>query len=88
LSQQALAETLGARLGRQVRADPVPRPAWEHSARSSGLEDYQVAALSRMFAYYEAHGLSGNPLVLAGLLNREPTSFAEFVRRTIEERGK
>ena len=38
-------------------------------------------SLVRMFQYYEAHGLTGNPTVLRWLLGRAPTSFASFARR-------
>jgi hypothetical protein len=34
--------------------------AWGSKARASGLGEYQVAALTKMFTYYERHGLTGN----------------------------
>jgi hypothetical protein len=36
-----------------------------------------------MFRYYAAHGLQGNPNTLRWLLDREPTSLAEFVQRAV-----
>ena len=35
--------------------------------------------------YYARHGFWGNPNVLACLLGRQPTSFADFLARTMPE---
>ena len=59
----------------------VPLEAWRAEAEARGLGRYQVDSLVRMFQYYEAHGLTGNPTVLRWLLGRAPTSFASFARR-------
>ncbi len=66
----------------RVRAETIPVEAWEMTARGSGLSDYAVEALLKMFRYYEQYGLAGNPNVLAWLLRHPPTTLAEFVERT------
>jgi len=86
LSQIEVTTTLGQQLGRPVRAEVVPLEAWERRARASGLSDYQVETLVRMFRYYERYGFWGNPRVLGWLLRRPPTTFAAFVTRTARER--
>ena len=37
-----------------------------------------------MFVYYDHNGLWGNPLILKDLLGRQPTSFSEYVKRTLQ----
>jgi uncharacterized protein YbjT (DUF2867 family) len=81
ISQREVAEILSQGLGRPVVAQTVPIETWEQSARASGLGDYQVETLVKMFRYYEQHGFEGNPRVLGWLLGRAPTSFVGFVER-------
>jgi hypothetical protein len=85
MSPREIAETLSAELDRRVTVEVVPVEAWERRARASGLGEYQVSALTRMFVYYEEHGLTGSPQALKGVLGRQPTSFPAFVRRVIQE---
>jgi uncharacterized protein YbjT (DUF2867 family) len=85
LSASDIAELFSAELDRRVTVEVVPLEAWERKARASGLGAYQVSALMRMFAYYEGHGLTGNPQALTAVLGRQPTSFPAFVRRIIQE---
>jgi NAD(P)H dehydrogenase (quinone) len=87
MSPREMAELLSAELDRRVTVEVVPLEAWERNARASGLGEYQVSALSRMFAYYEEHGLTGSPQALTGVLGRQPTSFLAFVRRVVQEQG-
>jgi uncharacterized protein YbjT (DUF2867 family) len=82
-----IVEVLSAELERRVTVEVVPLEAWERRARATGLGEYQVSALTRMFAYYDEHGLTGNPQALTGVLGRQPTSFPAFVRRVIQEHG-
>jgi uncharacterized protein YbjT (DUF2867 family) len=85
LSPADIVEVLSAELGHGVIVEVVPREAWERGARASGLGEYQVSALTRMFAYYEEHGLTGSPQALTSVLGRQPTSFPAFVRRVVQE---
>ncbi|MDO9131241.1 MAG: hypothetical protein Q7U34_15375, partial [Anaerolineales bacterium] len=86
MSQIDIAEALSEQLGRQVAAEVVPLEAWERGARASGLGDYQVLTLIKMFRYYESYGFMGNSNALSCLLRRQPTSFADFVKRMVNER--
>ena len=45
------------------------------------LRGYARDALGAMFAYYDRHGLAGNPRVLTALLGRSPTTVAEVLAR-------
>lgn len=83
MSQLAIASTLADQLGRQVEAEVISLEDWERVARSSGLGDYQILTLIKMFGYYERHGFTGNPNALKCLLGRRPTSFVEFVKRDL-----
>jgi uncharacterized protein YbjT (DUF2867 family) len=82
LSQVEVATILNQQLGRPVRAEAVSLETWERQARESGLGDYQVETLVKMFRYYERYGFWGNPRVLSWLLGRSPTTFAAFVERS------
>lgn len=81
MSQVEIARTLADQLGRPVEAEVVSHEAWEQVARSSGLGDYQILTLIKMFCYYESYGFTGNANALSCLLGRQPASFAEFVNR-------
>ncbi len=83
LSQSEIAEILRGFLGREVRAEVVPLQTWKKEARASGLGDYQVKTLSRMFRYYERHGFWGNSRVLEWLLGRPAGTVAQFVQRIV-----
>ncbi len=82
LTQADVAATLGGALGRPVRAEAYSIEAWETGAREAGLSDYAVDTLKAMFRYYTDFGLTGSPNALRWLLGREPTSLAEFARRS------
>jgi uncharacterized protein YbjT (DUF2867 family) len=83
LNQREVADTLAEVLGQQVRAQAETPEVWEARARYLGMPDYQRETLAKMFRYYAAHGLQGNPNTLRWLLDREPTSLAEFVQRAV-----
>ena len=85
ISQIEVAAALSQNLGRPVRAETVPLDLWEQEARSSGLGDYQVKALVKMFLYYERYGFCGNSRVLNWLLDHPHTSFATFIKRNLQE---
>jgi uncharacterized protein YbjT (DUF2867 family) len=83
LSQDEVAGILSQQLGRPVHIQVVPLDEWERQARTSGMGEYQVEALVKMFRYYERHGFWGTPRVLGWLLGRPPTSFEAFVERSV-----
>jgi uncharacterized protein YbjT (DUF2867 family) len=84
MTQTEVAEVLTQQLGRLVITEQQPIDVWEQRARASGMGDYQMNTLVKMFRYYENYGLSGNSHVLTWLLNRPATSLDDFVARTIE----
>jgi uncharacterized protein YbjT (DUF2867 family) len=86
LTQIEVAAILSRGLGRKVRAQALPLDVWEEGARQTGLDDYQITTLVRMFRYYGDYGLWGNPNVLGWLLGRSPTTFATFVERRVREK--
>jgi uncharacterized protein YbjT (DUF2867 family) len=73
LAAPRIAELLGERLGREVRAvDVVP---------DGPVPDGYAARCSRlMFDHYRAHGFTGSPRVLEALLGRPARTYAEHLR--------
>ncbi|WP_448626123.1 SDR family oxidoreductase [Geodermatophilus sp. URMC 64] len=72
LTAPRLAELMGNRLGREVRAeDVVPQGDVPTS--------YRGRCLRTMFDHYRAHGFAGSPRVLTALLGRPPRTFAEHL---------
>ena len=88
LTQNDVAKILGRVLGKSVKAVRLELDTWEKQARSGGMNDYARQTLLKMFAYYDRFGLIGSPSVLAWLLRRQPTTFEEFVSRTVLERNE
>jgi len=72
LTAPRLAELIGERLGRDVRAEDVV-PDGDQPASYAGR------CLRLMFDHYRAHGFTGSPRVLTDLLGRPPRSFAEHL---------
>ncbi len=83
LSQVQIAEALSESLGRDIQARETPISEWRTRAQASGLGEYQIDALSKMFEYYDRHGLIGNPTVLARLLRHNPATLKEVLARHI-----
>jgi NAD(P)H dehydrogenase (quinone) len=83
LTQDEVAQILSAGLGREVRAVEISRSDWIDRSQAAGMPEYAIETLSKMFEYYDRHGLWGNSNVLEGLLGRHPVSFSDFIRRTI-----
>jgi len=84
LTPDQMAEILGRHLKRVVRAAPISLEMWRQRAQPAGPGGYQLETLEKMFAYYNRNGLWGNSLTLITLLGRQPTSFSEYVARTIQ----
>jgi len=79
ISPIEVAEILSQQLDREVGVECIPLSEWAQQADESGLGEYQIETLIKMFRYYDHFGLRGNPRVLASLLSRQPTNFASFV---------
>jgi len=85
LTQTQVAEILSKHLKRPVRAEQITIEAWTLQARASGMGEYQIETLTKMFHYYDRSGFWGNPHTLSQLLGRTPSKFDAFVERTIRE---
>ncbi len=81
LSALDVATVVAGVTGKLILAGTLDRSTWEKDARKSGLSDYAVDTLIKMFEYYEANDFIGNPNQLTWLLGREPTTFDQFFRR-------
>jgi uncharacterized protein YbjT (DUF2867 family) len=84
LTPNQMAEILSRHLNRVVHVAQISLETWRHQAETARLGGYQIETLEKMFAYYNRNGLWGNPLTLKTLLGRQPTSFSEYVERTIQ----
>jgi uncharacterized protein YbjT (DUF2867 family) len=85
ISPRDIASILTDQIGHSVRVETVSLASWEQQARVSGLGKYQVETLVKMFDFYERYGFLGNSRVLSGLLDRSPTTFADFVERILSD---
>ena len=83
LSQTEVAATLSVELGHDVVVLEETLEGWKTRMKASGLGEYQLSSLVKMFEYYAEYGFRGSPVVLKHLLEREPTSFRSFLRRRL-----
>lgn len=81
ISHRRMAREWERVLGRPVEAVAIDPAEWEEQARSSGLGDYAIDALLKMFSWYDRVGFAGSPSDLERLLGRSAGSFVEFARR-------
>jgi uncharacterized protein YbjT (DUF2867 family) len=88
LTQTEVAESLSLALGRPVRAVAESVEAWESRARTAGMGDYQRETLAAMFRSYAADGLVGNANVLTWLLERSPSTQAQFATEASRRTGQ
>ncbi len=83
-----LAQMISAAAGRPVTAEHSSPPAPATGAPAPDeAADYRGEATSRLFEHYGRHGITGNSNVLGWLLERPPTGFEEYVRRSLAEAG-
>ena len=81
LSQIEIAAAFGRALKKAIRAEAEPVEGWDTRARNAGMDDYSRETLMKMFRAYARDGLTGNSNVLGWLLDRPPTSLADFAAR-------
>lgn len=84
LSQAEMAAIAGEAIGRTVHALAVDRVEWARNVRASGMNEYAVETLLKMFVYYEQHGFTGCSRVLEDLLERPARRFREFIDQWIQ----
>lgn len=83
MSHVEVARILSQVLRREVKAEKIESRDWR--LRATGLSEYALENLVRMFEYYDEWGLVGNPNVLKWILRREPNSIQNFVERVAKE---
>ena len=82
-----LAQAISTESGRRVAAEQVLFPAGTTAGpRPSEADDYRLDSMFRLFDHYGRYGITGNSNVLSWLLGRRPTSFDEYVRRSLAAR--
>lgn len=74
-----IAETVTTVSGTQVTAEQIGTEAM----LPAQAPDYTVDGFTRLVNQYDRYGILGNPNVLRWLLGREPTAFADYVRREL-----
>jgi NAD(P)H dehydrogenase (quinone) len=81
----AMGERLGEVLGRSIVTRAQTQEAvGERLSNTRGYTPEQVRELALMCAHYDKYGLVGNANVLRMLLGREPTNFAQAIRRSLQ----
>lgn len=88
ISHRRVARELGTVMGWPVEAIVTDPEDWEARAQSSGLGDYAIDSLLKMFLWYDRNGFVGSSTDLESLLARPSTSFTEFVKRAIGRPGR
>ncbi len=83
LSQWEIASILSECLSRPVEVVVESVEAWSVKARRAGLREDAISLLVQMFEYYDRFGFWGNSRVAKQLLGRAPTTFKEYVARTV-----
>lgn len=86
MSYTEVAEIFSKVLKREVKAERLEIGDWR--LRTTGLSEYAMENLVRMFEYYDKHGLVGNPNVLKWVLKREPNSLENFIERMLKENNE
>lgn len=87
LSVTQIADTISRLSGKGVEALPSDAAAFIEQVRphwDGPLSDYSIEGFHRLFGYYGRRGITGNPNVLSWLLGHQPSSFENYVRRSLE----
>jgi len=83
MSHVDVAEILSSALKRDVRAEKEEIGDWR--LRATGMGEYAIENLIKMFEYYDQWGLVGNVNVLRWLLKREPILFEIVFDRIVQK---
>lgn len=81
LSQRDMAAIISRVLGREIRAEALSLEQMEKNARAAGAGDDRITQMVTMNKHYDQFGFSGNPNVLRWVLEREPNTFENYVKR-------
>jgi uncharacterized protein YbjT (DUF2867 family) len=85
LNSEQIAAMAGESLGRSVEARAQSVEDWIHTAQQSGMTDYAIDGLAKMFRYYDQHGFEGSSLILDTLLSHPATTFSQFISRMLKK---
>jgi uncharacterized protein YbjT (DUF2867 family) len=85
-SARELARIISDESGQVVTASQVAPDDLHAGGVPTEEDDHRHDAMFRLFDHYGRYGITGNPNVLGWLLGRPPTSFAEYVRRSLTTR--
>lgn len=83
MSHVDVAKIFSQVLRREVKAETEEIRDWR--LRVTGLNEYALENLVRMFEYYDKWGLIGNSNTLKWLLRRELISLSNFIERVTKE---
>jgi uncharacterized protein YbjT (DUF2867 family) len=79
LTGHGIARVLTEASGTEVRAEQID----VRDMLPEGAPDYTVDGFIRLTTHYDRYGLLGNPNVLRWLLDREPTTLAQYAHREL-----
>ncbi|MGZ9166648.1 MAG: SDR family oxidoreductase, partial [Anaerolineales bacterium] len=86
ISHVDVSEIIRRVLHRNIHVEKEAIRDWKLRIRqNTGMSNYAVENLIKMFEYYDQWGLTGNPNVLKGLLKHEPAALELFVQRMLKE---
>ncbi|RAI44368.1 SDR family oxidoreductase [Rhodoplanes roseus] len=84
MSYRQVAELISRESGRSIEPRRISQEAAIENfpiVRSQGA--YAALGVERLFLYYDLFGLSGNSNILRWLLRRDPTNYAQYVKREL-----
>ena len=87
ISLKQKAAILSEVLGINVAAEKEALEDFLGHGRSLGFNNFTLSMMSKMFPYYDEHGLVGSDKALGWILGRSPTNFETFARRTAASFG-
>lgn len=80
-----MASIMNVILKHEVAAVEESLANWQQKARERGMDKSVIEKLIAMFEYYANHGFWGNSSDMQRLIGRDPTTFNDFLVRTMNE---
>ena len=88
ISLRQKAAILSEVLGKNVVAEKEGLEDFLSQGKSLGFSKFTLAMMSKMFPYYDDHGLVGSDKALGWILGRLPTNFETFAKRITASFGQ
>ncbi|MGB8253252.1 MAG: NmrA family NAD(P)-binding protein, partial [Anaerolineaceae bacterium] len=79
-SQVELAQLISQVVHKEIRFEELSRNQWIKDIRKTGMTDFAITTLVKMFEYYETYGFYGNGTTLSAIINRKPKTLIHFIR--------